>query len=72
LRVLNGTYDELENNADRYRHRRHPERAECFTFHRVVAHDVYWHKFTFLVNDTEKPGELIIVDVAHDRYRGWR
>jgi hypothetical protein len=60
--LLNGIYHQLENAGADFRSRRVPEREDCFSFTRVVAEGGFWHIFRFVINDTQDPEVLIVVD----------
>jgi hypothetical protein len=65
LRVINRLYDQLENHADRYRHRRDPEVETLFDYPIWIFDGENWRTLRFSVDDCQAPGYLFVVAVSH-------
>jgi hypothetical protein len=66
LKVLNRLYDQMENNAARYRSRRDPEDPDLFDYVLYLADgNDAWHTFRFSVDDRQATGYLFVVGVSH-------
>ena len=65
LKILNRLYDQLENDAARYRSRRDLEDSDLFDY--VVNHfdGENWHTLRFSVDDRQATDYLIVVALSH-------
>jgi hypothetical protein len=61
VRLYTRLHQELSQEADRFRGRRHPEEPDLYFHYRIqVASGDHWHQFDFAVNDSTAPGTLFL------------
>lgn len=65
LRLFNALYGDLETKADHYRHNRVVGRPSCFYYHSLIVTGDSWRRYTFVVNDQDEPGVMIVVACGH-------